>query len=151
MTNYTPPPAFYFKVEFGIDGAEENSAMFQEVSGLDTEINIEEIREGGENRFVHKLPNGIKHSNLCLKRGLITNPVVFNWINNTVNGDFSAPIKPRDLIVCLLGADTKPVMKWKVSNAWPVKFNVDSFNAMSNELAVETMEFAYNYIERLSV
>jgi phage tail-like protein len=151
MTNYNPPAAFYFKVEFGIDGAQENGAMFQEVSGLSAEVNIEEYREGGENRFVHKLPKGIKYSNLCLKRGLITDPVVFKWINNSVNSDLSAPIKPRDLIVSLLGTDTKPVIKWKVSNAWPVKFETAQLDPKSSKLAVESIEFAYNRIEKLSV
>ena len=28
--------------------------------------------EGGENRFVHRLPKPVKHPNLVLKRGLAT-------------------------------------------------------------------------------
>ena len=151
MTNNYPPTAFYFKVEFRIDGAQKNGAMFQEVSGLDTERNVINYREGGENRFAHKLPGSIKHSNLCLKRGLITDQVVLKWINNTVTSDFSVPVKPRDLIVSLLGTDTKPVMKWKVSNAWLVKFEAGSFSAKSNETVIESLEFAYNSIEKLSI
>ena len=43
---------------------------FSECSGLDLELEVEEYAEGGENRFVHKLPGRRKQSDLVLKRGL---------------------------------------------------------------------------------
>ncbi len=45
-------------------------AAFQEVGGLEAEIEVETVVEGGENRFVHRLPKPVKHPNLSLKRGL---------------------------------------------------------------------------------
>ena len=32
-------------------------------------MEIETVVEGGENRFVHRLPKPVKHPNLVLKRG----------------------------------------------------------------------------------
>ena len=50
-----PPSAFYFKVVFGATlGMTDTS--FQDVSGISTEVTTEDVIEGGENRFVHKLP-----------------------------------------------------------------------------------------------
>ena len=33
------------------------------------ELGTEELVEGGENRFAHQLPTGLRHGNLVLKRG----------------------------------------------------------------------------------
>jgi phage tail-like protein len=49
-----PLPAFYFKVS--LDGIMGNGTSFQEVRGIGSELHTEEAAEGGENRFVHRLP-----------------------------------------------------------------------------------------------
>ena len=53
MATYYPPAGFHFKIEFvGVSGADSDTEQrFQEVSGLSVEIETEELREGGENRF----------------------------------------------------------------------------------------------------
>ena len=63
---YVPPPVFAFRVD--IDGAESDTS-FQEVSGLEVQFETEDVVEGGQNRFVHRLPTRTKYSNLLLKRG----------------------------------------------------------------------------------
>ncbi|TAL50180.1 MAG: phage tail protein, partial [Methylovulum sp.] len=55
MIDYYPPLGFYYKVEFGIS-KDKNDARFQSVSGLSVEYDYENFKEGGENRFEHKLP-----------------------------------------------------------------------------------------------
>ena len=47
-----PLPAFHFKLVFTQKPGEDTS--FKEVSGIGTEINVQEVVEGGENRFVHR-------------------------------------------------------------------------------------------------
>ena len=53
---YRPPAGFHFRVEFGVPDAPGNDTRFREVSGLTRELEEETYNEGGENRFVHKLP-----------------------------------------------------------------------------------------------
>ncbi len=43
---------------------------FSEVSGLQSEIDLESYEEGGVNDYVHKFPKKAKLSNLVLKRGI---------------------------------------------------------------------------------
>ena len=64
------PSAFCFVVCFGTD-ATDVDASFQEVGGIGAELEIEAVQEGGENRYVHQLPKGVKHLRLTLKRGLV--------------------------------------------------------------------------------
>ena len=63
MAAYYPPGAFHFKVEFnGVTGTDNDTEQrFQEVSGLSFDIETEELKEGGENRFTWKLPKRAAH------------------------------------------------------------------------------------------
>ena len=148
MATYYPPAAFYFRVEFGLDGIRDNDSRFQEVSGLSSLGEVEEIREGGENRFIHRLPKAVQHSNLILKRGLISDSKIIAWINDILGGGLSVPIKPVEIIVTLLNEQNEPAISWKVEKAFPVKFVVGSFKANSNEVAIESIEFAYSQLKR---
>jgi phage tail-like protein len=149
METYYPPAAFYFRVEFGLDGIQDNDSRFQEVSGLETERDVEEVREGGENRFIHKLPKAVKHPNLVLKRGLIFDSKIIAWINDILSGGFSNPIKPVEIIVTLLNEHNEPAISWKVENAYPIKFEVSDLKTNSNEVAIESIEFAYNRLTKV--
>src|SRR3954471_19062079 len=106
-----PPGAFYFELTIlgsptspwprtAIDGS------FQEISGLERELDADELREGGENRFTYRLPKRGKHPNLVLKRGLVSEQsALANWAEATIGSDFSGPIQPRTLMVTLLSAE----------------------------------------------
>ena len=56
MPVYYPPVGFHFRVEFDLPGASDNDMRFREVGGLSVELEEETYNEGGENRFVQKLP-----------------------------------------------------------------------------------------------
>lgn len=77
MTQFDPhahdggvPAAFHFTVSFG-DAPGVADCQFVEVGGLAPYMALEDVQEGGENRWVHALPKGIKHPLLVLKRGLV--------------------------------------------------------------------------------
>lgn len=148
MAAHYPPAAFYFRVEFGLDGIQDNDSRFQEVSGLGTLGDIEEVSEGGENRFVHRLPMAVRQPNLVFKRGLISDSKIIAWINDILGGGLSDPIKTVEIIVSLLNEQNEPAIRWKVENAYPIKFEVEILKANNNELAIESIEFAYNRITR---
>jgi phage tail-like protein len=97
--SYYPPVAFHFKVEIGLDDLHENDVRFQEVSGLSRELGVEQVAEGGENRFEHRLPVRGKFVNLVLKRGLLTESGVISWIRHAIeNFEF----KSADVLVSLM-------------------------------------------------
>ena len=78
---YYPPWGFYYKVEFSIS-KDTDDARFQSVSGLSVEYDYETFKEGGENRFEHKLPVRTKYADLVLKRGMLTDSSVIKWFLN---------------------------------------------------------------------
>jgi len=149
LTGGYPPPAFYFKVEFLASGGMFDTS-FKEVSGISFEMKTQEVEEGGENRFVHKLPNGVKHSNLVLKRGVedLTSPLVL-WCQDVLDDGFQNGIETRTVMVKLLDADQTPIRNWSFSDAYPVKWEIGGFDSQKNEVAIETIELAYTSVLRL--
>ena len=143
MSTY-PPVSFYFKLSFsGISGQVE--ASFKEVSGITMEMGVEEIAEGGVNGYKHRVPTTAKFSNLVLKRGLIPkDSELAKWCTSTINGGLEEAIQTKMITVHLLDASRKPLQSWSFANAWPVKWAVSDFNSMNNDIAIETLEFAYN-------
>jgi len=141
MSNYYPPLGFHFKVEFANLKSEFE---FQSVSGLTIELDTEEIAEGGENRFKHKLPVRTKFPNLVLKRGLLTDSSLVKWCRDAVE-DFN--ITPTDVTISLLNEEHEPLMTWNVVHAYPLKWAMADFNAEESKLVIETIELAYNYFK----
>lgn len=138
---YYPPVGFHFKVEF-VNIGNDNDVRFQSVSGLSVEYDTESFKEGGENRFEHKLPVRTKYPDLSLKRGMLTNSEVIKWcLDAFQNRVFSA----AHIIVTLLNENHEPLKTWNVYNAWPKKWSVSDFNAQENSIVVETLDLSYSY------
>ncbi len=139
---YYPPPGFHFKVE--ILGLEPNDhdVRFSEVGGLSMELSTEEIAEGGQNRYVQKFPLRAKHPELVLKRGLLLNSAITDWIRAAIE-DFV--IEPKNVDVKLLNEEHQPLLTWHLANAYPTKWAVSDLNATSNTVVVETLQLFYQY------
>jgi phage tail-like protein len=152
-TGYYPPPAFAFCVSIvpGTGSAQQpkSDAAFQEVSGIDPHVTVEEVTEGGLNAYVHQLPGVTKHGNLVLKRGYMMLASVFgDWASQTVGSSLSTPVVTQVLNVILISPKGQPLITWTLDNAWPVKWEASGFNAKSNEVLIETLEIAYGSVTR---
>jgi len=144
-----PPVAFHFSVNVGALPLPFDSS-FQEVSGLTQSMETEALREGGENRFMHQLPQGISQGKLSLKRGLATVsfPLML-WCKETLEGGLTRPILTLPVLVRLKGADGLPLRAWLLDNAYPVSWEIEGFASTKNELAIEQIELAYTTSMRL--
>jgi phage tail-like protein len=141
MTDYYPPWSFYFRVEFGIS-KNKDDVRFQSVSGLAVEHDMDEFKEGGENRFTHKLPVRTKYSDLVLKRGMLTDSEVIKWCLRAFRDrDF----EPSDITVTLMNEKSELLKVWKVVHAVPRKWQASDLNANENAVVIETLELSYRY------
>ncbi|MDI9311625.1 MAG: phage tail protein [Limnohabitans sp.] len=141
-TEYYPPVGFHFLVEFAGLGTVQKDHQFQSVSGLSVDIETEEINEGGENRFKHKVPVKTKFPNLVLKRGILLDSKVIDWCKKAIeNFEF----KPINLTIKLLNEEHQPLISWNIVHAYPVKWSVEDFNAQESKLVIESFELTYNY------
>jgi len=141
MVDYYPPWGFYYKVEFNIS-SNKNDVSFQAVSGLSVEYDVEEYKEGGENRFTHKLPGRTKYADLVLKRGMLTDSEVTKWCLAAFR---DRNFKPADISVILMNEKGEPLRTWNVAHAIPKKWLVTDLNANDNAVVIETLELIYQY------
>lgn len=154
--NY-PNVGFHFLVRF--EGIRQGMASiananidsrWTEVTGLGAELGTEELVEGGENRFVHKLPTRAKYSNLVLKRGYFSalpSPIM-KWANAAI---VNLEIIPCQVQVMLLDEVHKPAQIWNFFNAYPVKISVSDLKATDNSYLIESMELAYQFFKKESL
>ena len=142
MVDYYPPWGFYFKVVFNDVSLDTNDVRFQSVSGLSVEYDYESYKEGGENRFEHKLPVRTKYTDLVLKRGMLVDSAVIKWFLDAFNNRI---FKPATITVNLMNEKSEPLRSWNVVDAIPKKWIVSDFNSGENGIVIETMELTYRY------
>lgn len=120
---------------------------FMEVSGLEVEIGVESIDEGGENSYSHKLPGRMSWPNLVLKRGVTQNDSLLKWLDKSSGEGFTGAgnkLTRTTAAITLLGPDGKRLRSWSFDGAFPVKWRGPRFASSSNEMAVEELEIAHH-------
>lgn len=141
VSEYYPPWGFYYKVEFGIS-SNQNDVRFQSVSGLSVEYDYESFKEGGENRFEHKLPVRTRYADMVLRRGMLTDSEIINWFTRAFR---DRQFEPTDINVILMNEKGEPLRTWKIAQAIPKKWLVSDLNSTENAIVIETMELTYRY------
>lgn len=136
--NSWPMPKFYFLVDYG---DVFSGIAFQEVSGLETETQPIEFRQGNASKFESiKMPGISKYGNVTLKRGTFVKDNVFwNWYNQVKLNT----IRRQTMTVKLLDESGRPTITWTLKNAWPTKITATNLESDGNEVVVETMELAH--------
>jgi phage tail-like protein len=141
-TRKEPLVSFNFLVE--IDGI--TRAAFHEAGGLDSSVEVIEHREGGENITTRKLPGQVKFSAISLKWGMSDDTDLYQWHRQWVDGDPAAARKNGSIV--LLDRQGQEKARWNFFNAWPSKWTGPSFNAESNDIAIEALELAHEGLVR---
>ncbi len=132
-TETYPVPVFHFQVDW-----EGTRIGFTEVSGLTSEVQPIEYREGNDPTYhVLKMSGMRKFNNITLKRGQFRGDNEF-WIwLNTVS--LNKPER-RTISIKLLDETHNPIFTWTVYNAWPCKIDGPSFKSTGNEVSTESIE-----------
>ena len=132
-----PLPKFYFNIDLG-DGKTQG---FSEISGLESETKAIEYRHGDSAVFAPiKMPGLRSVGNVTLKKGVFTKDSIFwDWFNETQ----LIVIKRRTVIINLLNEKASPMMTWTLTNAFPVKMQATDMKSDASEVAIETLELAY--------
>jgi phage tail-like protein len=137
-------PPFVAKFVFTVDGL--TIGAFTEVSGLTVQIDVEELAEGGQNQFTHKLPGRMKWPNLVLKRGITNTDNLFEWFQRSSGNGFADAgnqLQRRRGAVTLMDSTGTAVRTWEFTEAYPVKWSGPKLAASSRDLAVEELEVAH--------
>jgi phage tail-like protein len=130
-----PYSAFNFLVE--VDGVTQ--AGFSECSGLTTETDPIEYRNGDEDITVRKLPGLRKYTNISLKRGFTDSKELWQWRKSVMDGQTER--QPGAIVV--LNEAREPALRFTFREGWPCKWEGPTLNAKNNEVSIETLEICH--------
>ena len=126
-----PVPEFHFSVEISNVG----KISCKEVSGLDVEFDVIEYRSGDMPGFTKvKMPGMRKSGDVTLKKAMFKDDKkLWDWIN-TVKMNI---IQRESVTIALLDEAGSPVQSWKLTNACPKKYTVETLTLKYKELIRE--------------
>ncbi|AKH64611.1 MULTISPECIES: phage tail protein [Photorhabdus] len=123
-----PIPTYRFVVSIG-----DEQIPFNNVSGLDISHEVIEYKDGTGNYY--KMPGQRQSINITLRKGVFPGDTkLFDWINSIQLNQ----VEKKDIAISLTNeAGTEILMTWNVTNAFPTSFTSPSFDATSNDIAVQ--------------
>lgn len=133
----------------GVDG----TAAFSEVSGVEASVDVIEFRQGNAHSLsTVKIPGLVKHGNITLKFGYTLDSAFKSWIMECVSetrGEMPRAKVSIELIDINGGAPSQSVTSiqgsrvWVLTNAWVTKYSAPDLNSTASEVAIESVEIAY--------
>lgn len=133
-----PLPVYNYRVE--ING---EAIAFSQVSGLSLTFETTSYKESRTEPLpgvvTMRMPAQQSDVTVTLQKGLVPSksiPALYDWIRTTQINQ----IEKKDILVHLLDETGSPSVTWKVINAFPTKLDAPSFDANSNDAAIESME-----------
>jgi phage tail-like protein len=121
---------------------------FQECSGLQIEMDVQEITEGGRNDGTVRQVGRGKFSPLVLKRGMLfpdggtADNALWDWIQSVLGG--VRPVARYDGVIDVLSGDGQDtVATWTFDRGLPQKIAGPQLNAKSGEIAIEELTIVH--------
>ena len=144
---YRDDPYGGYNFEIVINGISDDGTAvkgsFAEASGLEVDIQPIEYRNGAEDITMRKIPGLKKFPNLVLKRGILGDVALWNWIQQAMDGK----VLRTEGSVVLLDENKQEVMRWNFKRGWPCKWTGPGLNAKNNEIGMESLEICHEGLQ----
>lgn len=138
----TPANAFNFRVDIG----GQLVALFTEVTPPAFRIGTIEYREGGGGPAVRLLPGRVVYAPVVLRWGFGLSPVLWAW----VAGAMAGRMEYQDIALIMLSTDgNTQTGRYNLFRCLPTACSVSQLSALSQEIAIESMEIRYEGLERI--
>jgi phage tail-like protein len=117
---------------------------FKSVSGMDSETEIIEFKQGND-LIVRKKPGRTTYANIVLERGYTATDDLWQWRKNIEDGT----IDRRAGSVIILDQDGQTeVARYNFFEGWPCKWEAPNMDSDSSSMAIEKIELAIEKVER---
>lgn len=138
-------PPFVGKFHFKI--GDLDIGQFTEVTGLSVSIDVEELAEGGQNAYTHKLLGRMRWPNIVFKRGLTNSDALFTWLSGFSGDGLSGNqnrVVPQTGSITVVHQNGKPFRTWSLTGVKPIKWSGPRLAASSRDLAIEELEVCHS-------
>jgi len=130
---------------FEVDGVE--IGIFASVSGLAVSSTTEDITEGGQNGFVHKLPGRFSWPNIVFKRGMTQADALFNWMQKTSGDGFAAnnnAVTRTTGAITAIASNGDRIRSWNLEAVLPVRWKGPDFDVGTSAVLSEELEICHH-------
>ncbi len=120
------------------------TAHFTVCSGLAVKVESIPYREGGDSSTIRKLPGRVEYCDVELRYGLTDSTDMWKWLMTAVNGKADR----KDISIVLLDpSSSKERIRYNLFQTWITQWHGAHLNALDNEIAVDTIKIACDYVE----
>lgn len=140
IKDYDDDPFANYQFRVEIEGIEIFG--FKEVLGLSNKTDIYEYQEGGQNKFTHKFVGQTTFSNLTLKKGMILDQSIYEWREQVIEGKIEDALRDITIILISEKGFYEKELSWRFYDVWPCKWESSTFDSMTDNLGIETLELA---------
>lgn len=121
-------------------------AHFTSCSGLGMRVEAISYAEGG-NTTVYHVPGRTRFDPVTLHYGLTRSDELWKWMNSISKG--TTPVPRKNIQILLLDSDgVAEKVRWTLYNAWPCAWRGAKLDALASEVAIESVEFVYETVDR---
>jgi phage tail-like protein len=139
-----PDLAFHYALE--IDGI--TSASFKECSGVEWEMEVVNLRSGGNNIHEHHLMGPGKFKPLEIKRGFMGgNGEFYHWMKGCVDPFSKSAVKRVTVSLVIFNDEMWEVGRFNFYNCFISKWSGPSMDASNADIAFESMTIQYDWFE----
>lgn len=130
---------------FEVDGVE--IGLFASVRGLQVSSQTENIVEGGQNGYTHRMPGRLEWPNIIFSRGLTDADALFDWMNKTAGEGFAAAgnkITKSTGAITAMSTDGSRLRSWSLEDVFPIRWTGPDFSVTSDSPLTEELEVAHH-------
>jgi len=138
-----PYRAYNWRLEIGSG----KQAYFTACSGLGITVDVIKYREAGNQQIVRAIPGQVNYEPITLYYGLTPSREIFDWLMAGVNGRADRRLASI-IMVNSEGADEATAPRWNLEDTWVAAWRGAQLNAMSLELAIESITLVFNRLTR---
>jgi len=120
---------------------------FQEVSGLEIELDVQEHLEGGRNNGAIRRVGRAKYQPVVLKRGMFygdsgrANRDLWLWLQGVADG--VRPVVRYDGIVEVMSVNDDVAAVWTFDRGLPARVRGPALNAKTGDISIEELHIAH--------
>lgn len=120
---------------------------FAECTGLDVEMDVQELQEGGRNDGVIRRVGGVRYQTLILKRGMLhprggaVNGELWQWLQDVLAG--VRPVRRYDGMIEVLSVGDAVAARWSFVRGLPARVTGPQLDARTGEVAMEELHIEH--------
>lgn len=137
--NYGLSPCFKVTLDDQTD-----LGQWTKCEGLTVEYEVQEVKEGGNNEYVHRWPGRTKLQNIKLTRPVDKDTQkVADWLASV-----GSDPKRSTAEIAVLDGGGGTVATWRLQGIYPVRWSGPTLDTGANSVALEVLELVHNGFAR---